>query len=123
MIDFGNSRRVMPRPLIVALRPRSSYNILQSRMAAKQDVEHHQISSNPCVNGRLDHGIILTNHSPGPAALQSPGTRYVEPCCFTELAQELPSISTQVTQSEGSPSELRVDVTGMCLDTDPMFPR
>ena len=123
MIDFGNSRRVIPRPLIVALRPRSSYNNLQSRMAAIQDMEHHEISSNPCVNGRLDHGIILTNYSPGPAALQSPGTRYVEPCCFTELAQELPSISTQVTQSEGSPSELRVDVTGMCLDTDPMFPR
>ena len=123
MIDFGNSRRVIPRPSIVALRLRSSYNILQSRMAAKQDVEHQQISSNPCVNGRLDHGIILTNRSPGPAALQSPGTRYVEPCCFTELAQELPSISTQVTQSEGGPSELRVDVTGMCLDADPMFPR
>ena len=122
MIDLGNSRRVMPRPLIVALHPGSSYSNLQSRMAAIQDMEHHEISSNPCVNGRLDHGIILTNHSPGPAALQSPGTRYVEPCCFTELAQELPSISTQVTQSEGSPSELRVDVTGMCLDTDPMFP-
>ena len=79
MIDVGNSRRVMPRPLVVALRPRPSYNILQSSMAAIQDVEQYQISSNPCVYGHLGHGIILINHSPGPAASLNPGTGYVNP--------------------------------------------
>ena len=38
------------------------------------------------------------------------------------LAQELHLISTQVTQSQGSPSELRVEVTGMYSNPGPMIP-
>ena len=94
-----------------------------SIMAATQDVEHHQFSSNSCVNGRrsVDY-FLLTHHSPGPATLQYSGTSYVNPLCSTMLAQELHLISTQVTQSQGSPSELRVEVTGMYSNPGPMIP-
>jgi hypothetical protein len=88
-------------------------------MTTTQDVEQRQIPSNLCVNGHQPGNFfVLTNHSPGPAASQNPGTGYVDPFFDTTLAEELPLISTQITQSQGSPSELRVGVTGVYLDPD-----
>jgi len=62
----------------------------------------------------------MTHHSsPHPSGPENPGITCVDPCFFVvALDPETSLSSTQIAQSQGIPSQLRVEVTGMYLKTD-----
>ena len=67
----------------------------------------------------------MTHHSsPNPSGSENPGIRCVNSYLFVvTLDPETPLGSTQITQSQGVPSHLRVEVTGMYLNPDYLIPQ
>ena len=96
-------------------------------MAATQD-EHRELSLNSCVDGDYLVTFLIVTHysSPGPSASQNAGRGCVSPfCCTTTLEQEPSLNSIQNTESQGSRSQLgvEVEVTGMYLIPNSLMPR
>ena len=67
----------------------------------------------------------MTRHSsPEPSVSENPRIRCVNACIFVVTLDPETSLgSTQIAQSHGIPSQLRVEVTGMYLNPDWLMPR
>jgi hypothetical protein len=96
-------------------------NTRLASMAAAQDAEHGQILLNSCV--RLPPCYFMLTHwiSPEPSTSPNSGTRQGRECVDPSfraamLAQELLLYSTQIPGSQGSPSQIQVEVTGIHFD-------
>src|SRR6266702_3101082 len=100
-------------------------NIFLSSMAATQD-EHRELSLNSCVDGHYPVTFLIVTHysSQGPSASQNAGRGCVSPfCCTTTLDQDPSLNSIQIAKSQGSRSQLRVEVTSMYLIPNSLMPR
>jgi hypothetical protein len=94
-------------------------------MAARPDLDHGEMPLNLCVH--LPVLLLILTHWTSPDLSPSPnsGIGCVGPFVFRVAmsAQELPFYSTQISESQGSPSQLRVEVTGMYLNFDSLIAR
>ena len=105
-----------------------SYCLCIASMAAAQDVEHLQMSLNSCVDEPLTNDLTFLKvthyYSTGPSASQSAGRGCGNLFFSVAMLAQKPSFhSAQITESQGSTSELlRVEVTGMCLNPNSLMP-
>ena len=103
--------------------PQLTLSPITSSMAAAQDVETPKILSNSCVNAISSDRDSDHFSSLGPPASQNVGRGCVDPLsCVPILAQEITFDSPQIAESQGNPSGLRVQVSGLYLNSDSSIP-
>src|SRR6266702_1750798 len=95
-------------------------------MAAAQDMEHQQMSRNPCVDCLCPMTFLIVTHcsSPGPSSSPNAGGGCFNTFfCVPMFGQELSSDSARIAESQESPSQLHVEVTGVYLNPNSLIPR